>query len=37
MEQIVVVDQFTPMYLFTPTLNFLKDLYFFMEKMFTTS
>ena len=23
---IVVVDQFTPVYLFTPTLNFLKDL-----------
>ena len=34
---LVVVDQFTPVYLFTPTLNFLKDSYFSMEKMFTTS
>ena len=29
---LVVVDQFTPMYLFTPTLNFLKDLLFFRGK-----
>ena len=34
---LVVVDQFTPMYLFMPTLNFLEDLYFVMKKMFTTS
>ena len=34
---VVVVDQFTPGYQFTPTLNFLEDLLFFIEKMFTTS
>ena len=34
---LVVVDQFTPGYQFTPTLNFLEDLLFFIEKMFATS
>ena len=34
---IVVVDQFTPGYQFRPTLHFLEDLYYFIEKMFTTS
>ena len=32
---VVVVDQFTPMYLFTPTLSFRKGLLFFIEKMLT--
>ena len=37
LEAVVVVDQFTPMYLFTPTLNFLENLQFFIEKILTTS
>ena len=33
----MVVDQFMPMYLFMSTFNFLKDLYFLIENMITTS
>ena len=33
----LVVDKFTPGYQFRPTLNFLEDLYFFIDKMFTKS
>ena len=36
-QAVMVVDQFTPVYLFTPTLNFLENLQFFIEKMLTTS
>ena len=34
---LMVVDQFMPMYLFMSTFNFLKDLYFLIENMITTS
>ena len=37
LNYLVVVDQFTPVYLFTPTLSFLKDLWVFIEKLFTTT
>ena len=37
LKDTVVVEQFTPMYPFTPSLKFLKDLYFLIENTFTTS
>ena len=36
-KMLLGMDQFTPVNLFTPTLSFLKDLYFFIEHRFTTS